>query len=79
MHCAYDLALRFGVDPVRKLGQCFINAPPEGNAVCNRGRCGNRAETGDDLVVDLTFDAVGLDQAALQFRRQSGESGRAWP
>jgi hypothetical protein len=59
MHRAYDLALRFGVDPVRKLGQRFINPPPEGDAVCNRGRCGNRAEAGDMLVADL-------DQAALQ-------------
>jgi len=66
MHRAYDLALRFGVDPVRRLGQRFINAPPEGDAVCKLGRCGNRAEAGDVLVADLTVDAAGLDQAALQ-------------
>ena len=66
MHRAYDLALRFGIDPVRELGQCFINPPPEGDTVCNRGRFGNRAEVGDQLVEDLTVDAAGLHQAALQ-------------
>jgi pimeloyl-ACP methyl ester carboxylesterase len=49
----------------RKLGQRFINPPPEGDAVGNRGRYGNRAEAGDVLVEDLTVDAAGLDQAAL--------------
>jgi hypothetical protein len=53
MHRTYDLALRFGVDPVRKLGQLFINPPPEGEAVSNRGRCRNRAEAGEVLVTDL--------------------------
>jgi hypothetical protein len=53
MHCAYDLALQFSIDPVRELGQCFINPPPEGDTVCNRGRFGNRAEVGDELVEDL--------------------------
>ena len=66
MHRTYDLALRFGVDPVRKLGQLFINPPPEGEAVSNRGRCRNQAEAGDVLVTDLAVDATGLYQAALQ-------------
>jgi hypothetical protein len=66
MHRTYDVALRFGVDPVRKLGQLFINPPPEGEAVSNRGRWRNRAEAGDVLVTDLAVDATGLYQAALQ-------------
>ena len=44
MHRTYDPVLRFSIDPVRELGQCFINPPPEGDTVCNRGRFGNRAE-----------------------------------
>jgi len=66
MHCAYDLALRFSVDPGREFGQRLIDAPPKGDAIGNRWRCGNRAEAGDDLVADLAIDAAGLDQAALQ-------------
>jgi hypothetical protein len=35
MNRAYDLALRFGIDPVREFGQCLIDAPPEGDAIRN--------------------------------------------
>ena len=62
MHRTYDPVLRFSIDPVRELGQCFINPPPEGDTVCNRGRFGNRAEVGDELVEDLTVDAARLHQ-----------------
>jgi hypothetical protein len=62
MHRTYDPALRFSIDPVREFGQCFINPPPEGDTVCNRGRFGNRAEVGDELVEDLTVDAARLHQ-----------------
>jgi hypothetical protein len=66
MHRTYDLALRVRVDPAREFGQCFINAPPKGEAFCNRRRCRNQAEVGDLLVPDRTVDAMGLDQARLQ-------------
>ena len=66
MHRAYDPALRLGINPVRQLSQCFINPPPEGDTVCNRGRFGHRAEVGDKLVEDLTVDAAGLHQTALK-------------
>jgi hypothetical protein len=41
MHRAYDVAVRFGVDPVCKPSQLFINPPPEAEAVSHRGRCRN--------------------------------------
>jgi hypothetical protein len=66
MHRTYDLALRVRVDPAREFGQRFIDPPPKGDAVCNRGRCRNRAEAGNLLVSNGTVDAMGLDQAALQ-------------
>jgi hypothetical protein len=75
MHCAYDLALRFGVDAVREFGQRFIDTPPEGYAIRNRRRCGNRGEARDDLVADLAIDAAGFDQAALQPGGSLAETG----
>jgi hypothetical protein len=54
----------FAVDPVREFGQRPIDAPPKGDAIGNRRRCGNRAEAGDDLVADFAIDAAG-HQAAL--------------
>jgi hypothetical protein len=66
MHRAYNLALRFGVDPVREFAQRLIDTSPKGDAIGNRRRRGNRAEAGNDLVADLAIDAAGLDQAALQ-------------
>ena len=37
MHRAYYPPLRFGIDPVRKLGQLFISPPPEREAVFDQG------------------------------------------
>ena len=76
MHRTYDLALRVGVDPVREFGQLFINAPPEGDAVCNRGRSRNRAEAGNLLVSDYRR-CDGSRPSCIAARRRSGESGRA--
>jgi hypothetical protein len=66
VHCAYDFALRFGVNPVRKLGQMFIKPPPEREAVCDRWWCRDWADGGDVLVADDTVDAACFNQAALQ-------------
>jgi hypothetical protein len=51
---------------IRFASSASVDAPPEGDAIGNRWRCGNRAEAGDDLVADFTIHAAGLDQAALQ-------------
>src|SRR5262249_50494991 len=45
MHRAHDLAPRFGVEPVGKLGQPLVQFAPELNARGNRWRRLDRAQT----------------------------------
>src|SRR6516225_606219 len=66
MHRAHDLASRFGVEPVKKLGQPLVQFAPELNAGGNRWRRLDRAQARHMLMPDLAVLPAGLNQAHCQ-------------
>src|SRR5262249_60665573 len=66
MHRAHDLAPRFGVEPVGKLGKPLVQFAPELNAGGNRWRRLDRAQTRHMLMADLAILPAGLNPAHCQ-------------
>src|SRR5215472_2656132 len=66
MHRAHDLAPRFGIESVGKLGQPLVQFAPELNAGGNRWRRLDRAQTRHMLMADLAILPAGLNQAHCQ-------------